>query len=142
MKIIIGCDHGGVELKYRLVTKILKRGDKVEDIGCYDENSVDYPEYAHQVASRVASKEFDRGILICGTGIGMCMAANKHKGIRAALCTDTFSAEMTRAHNDANVLCLGGRITGSELAIRILETFLTREFDGDRHTNRINKIDL
>ena len=140
--IALGSDHGGYALKQELIAYLEKKGLEYKDFGCYDEKSCDYPEYAHAVAHAVASGEADRGVLICGTGIGMCLAANKVKGIRAALCGDCFSAQMTREHNDANVLCLGARVLGSGLALKIAETFLNTEFSGDeRHMRRISKIE-
>lgn len=142
MKVILGCDHGGIELKEILKKSLEKWEITFEDVGCHDTSSVDYPDYAHRVASAVASGVFDRGILVCGTGLGMSMAANRHPGIRAAVVTDCFSAEMTRAHNDANVLCLGGRVTGIGLATKILKIFIDTPFDGGRHSNRVSKIEL
>ena len=140
--IALGSDHGGYALKQELIAYLEKKGLEYKDYGCYDEKSCDYPEYAHAVVHAVADGACEKGILICGTGIGMCLAANKVKGIRAALCGDCFSAQMTREHNDANVLCLGARVLGSGLALKIAETFLNTEFSGDeRHMRRISKIE-
>lgn len=138
----IGCDHGGYELKQEIQAHLDKRGIAYKDYGVYENEAVDYPDYAKPVCQAVLDKEATYGILICGTGIGISIAANKIKGIRAALCGDIFSAEATRLHNDANVLCLGGRVVGGGLAIKIVDTFLSTEFSGDeRHTRRINKIE-
>lgn len=137
--IAIGCDHGGVELKNQMIEHLKKRGIECKDAGCYTSESVDYPVYAMKVTDMVLSGECESGILICGTGIGMSMAANKVKGIRAALCSDCFSAQATREHNNANVLCLGARVIGPELAFRIADTFLDAKFSNDeRHIRRIS----
>lgn len=137
--IAIGCDHGGIELKEQMIEHLKKRGIECSDVGCYSKESCDYPVYAHKVADLVLSGECELGILICGTGIGMSMAANKIKGIRAALCGDCFSAEKTREHNNANVLCLGARVIGPELAFRIADIFIDAKFSGDeRHVRRID----
>lgn len=136
----IGCDHGGFELKTHIINHLKENGVAFEDFGCYDENSVDYPDIAEKVGKAVASGEFENGILICGTGIGISIAANKIKGIRAALCSDVYSAKMTKQHNNANIICLGGRVTGRELAFMIVDTWLGEEFLGGRHENRVNKI--
>lgn len=141
MKIVLGSDHGGYALKMELIAELEKRGLDHEDLGCADTSSVDYPDYAHGVAERVAQGQADLGVLICGTGIGMSMAANKHRGVRAALCTDCYTAEMTRKHNDANVLCLGGRVVGPGVALKILDAFLGNEFEGGRHQRRVQKIE-
>ncbi|MDH5493017.1 MAG: ribose 5-phosphate isomerase B, partial [Myxococcales bacterium] len=116
-------------------------GREVTDLGTMDAASVDYPDYAHRLARAIASASHERGILICGTGIGMSMAANRHAGVRAALCGDVFSARMTRLHNDANVLCLGARVVGVGLALEILQTFVRTEFEGGRHARRTAKIE-
>lgn len=138
----IGCDHGGYELKQAIMKHLEERGIPYEDFGCYSEESVDYPVYGKKVARAVASGDYEKGILICGTGIGISMAANKVKGIRAAVCTDCFMAEATRAHNDANILALGGRVLGPGLALKITDTFLDTEFSGDeRHVRRIALIE-
>ncbi len=138
-KIFVGCDHGGLEMKLDLVALLKERGWEVVDYGCDDSESVDYPDYAALVGAKVASEPGSLGLLVCGTGIGMSMAANKVKGIRAALCSDCFSAEMTRRHNDANIICLGGRVLGPELARAILVAFTEAPFDGGRHQRRIDK---
>lgn len=138
----LGCDHGGYELKQEIMKYLEKNGIAYKDFGCYSEESVDYPTYAHVVAHAVADGECEKGILICGTGIGISIAANKVKGIRAALCTDCFCAQATREHNDANILALGGRVVGPGLAVKIVDTFLNTEFSGDeRHMRRINLIE-
>ena len=139
-KIIIGCDHGGLELKNEIISHLNKRGIEVTDVGTYTADSCNYPDYARALCKRIQSGEFERGILVCGTGIGMSMAANKHNGIRAACCSDTFSARMTRMHNDANVLCLGGRVVGAGLACDMVDLFVDTEFEGGRHTARVQMI--
>lgn len=140
--IAIGCDHGGVELKEQMVEHLKKRGIACRDVGCYSTESCDYPVYARKVTELIIGGECELGILICGTGIGMSIAANKVKGIRAALCGDCFSAQATREHNNANVLCIGARVIGSELAFRIADTFLDTKFSGDeRHIRRISMYD-
>ena len=140
--IAIGSDHGGYELKQHIMQFLKNKGIEYKDFGCMTEESCDYPDYAKAVTQSIISKECDKGILICGTGIGISIAANKVKGIRAALCHDCFSAEATRLHNNANILAMGGRIVGQELAIKILDTFLKTEFSNDeRHIRRINKIE-
>ncbi len=140
--IAIGCDHGAIELKEQLVQHLEKRGLQIEDVGCYDKQSCDYPVYAHKVAELINEGKCDTGILLCGTGIGMSMAANKIKGIRAALCSDCFSAQATREHNNANVLCIGARVIGPELAFRIADTFLEAKFSNDeRHVRRISMLE-
>lgn len=141
MKIAIGCDHAALNLKNDVVEKLRKEGYEVEDFGIHEQKSVDYPDYALPVAEAVASGRADKGILICGTGIGMSIAANKVKGIRCALCSDTFSAHATREHNDANILAFGERVVGEGLAMDIVDTFLKTPFsDDDRHVKRIAKI--
>jgi ribose 5-phosphate isomerase B len=139
--IAIACDHGGVELKQALVKWLSDKGIEYENLGVDAGDSVDYPEFAHTLAAGVAAGKWEKGVLVCGTGLGMSMAANRHAGVRAALCSESFSAEMARRHNDANVLCLGGRVIGQELAFDILRTFLGTEFDGGRHSRRIAKIE-
>jgi ribose 5-phosphate isomerase B len=138
--IAVGCDHGGLGLKRELVPELTRWGWTVEDVGCHTEESVDYPDFAATVSRMVAEREVELGLLICGTGIGMCIAANKVPGVRAALCGDTYSAQMTRRHNDANVLCLGGRVIGAELAKAVLAAFLEGDFEGGRHQRRLEKI--
>jgi len=140
--IAIGCDHGGFELKQEVIKYLKEKNFEYEDMGCYNTDSVDYPEYGRAVANAVASGKCDKGIVICGTGIGISIAANKVKGIRCALCTDCFMAEATRLHNDANMLALGGRVVGAGLAVKIVDTFLNTEFSNDeRHIRRIAKIE-
>ena len=140
MKIAVGADHGGFELKEEIKKHLEEKGFEIKDFGTYSTNSCDYPDYALPVAEAVAKKEFDFGILICGTGIGIGIAANKVPGIRAALCSDTFSAHATRQHNDANILTMGARVVGPGLALDIVDTFLSAKFEGDRHIKRIAKI--
>lgn len=140
--IAIGSDHGGFELKEKLMEHLSERGLEYKDFGTYSSASCDYPVYAKAVANAVASGECDRGIIICGTGIGVSMTANKVHGIRAALCGDCFSAEATRQHNDANVLCMGARVVGEGLALKIADTFLDTPFSNDeRHIRRISMIE-
>lgn len=136
-KIIIGCDHGGYNRKLEIIAHLQSRGFEVEDIGTNSTSSCNYPEYAALLCKRIQSGEFSMGILVCGTGIGMSIAANKHNGIRAACCSDTFSARMTRMHNDANVLCLGERVVGTGLALDIVDQFVDNEFEGERHSKRV-----
>ncbi|MDD6735902.1 MAG: ribose 5-phosphate isomerase B [Clostridiales bacterium] len=138
----IGCDHGGFELKNHIIEHLKERGVQLKDFGTYDETSCDYPDIARTVCNAIISGECENGILVCGTGIGMSIAANKVKGIRAALCTDVYSAKMTKQHNNSNVICLGGRVTGRELAFLIVDTWLDETFLGGRHQNRIDKIHL
>lgn len=140
MKIAIGCDHGGYTLKEAVKAHLAEKGIETEDFGCYSQDSVDYPPIAAKAARSVAAGENDFGILICSTGIGISISANKVKGIRAALCTDRHCAEMTRRHNNANVLCMGGHVVTSETAKRIVDVFLGTEFEGDRHQRRIDLI--
>ena len=140
--IAIGSDHGGFELKKKLMEHLSERGLEYKDFGTYSSASCDYPVYAKAVANAVASGECDRGIIICGTGIGVSMTANKVRGIRAALCGDCFSTEATRQHNDANVLCMGARVVGEGLALKIADTFLDTPFSNDeRHIRRISMIE-
>ncbi|HUT77206.1 MAG TPA: ribose 5-phosphate isomerase B [Polyangia bacterium] len=142
MRLAIASDHGGFELKEHLLAWLAGRDDiAVADLGTRDEAAVDYPDLAHPLAEAVARGDFDRGILVCGTGIGMSIAANRHRGIRAALCTDPYMARMSREHNDANVLCLGGRVLGRSLAEDIVRAFLDGEFGGERHARRLAKLD-
>ena len=137
--IAIASDHGGFALKQELMERLRALNLEYEDLGCYDSASVDYPVYADALCEGILAGRYEKGVLICGTGIGMSMAANKHPGIRAALCADCYSAQMAREHNDANVLCLGGRTLGSELAKAILEIFLRTEFSGlEKHRRRIS----
>ncbi len=142
MRICIGCDHGGYLLKEKVVKHLKDKGYDIEDFGCYSTESCDYPIYGKKVAKAVSEGEFDRGIVICTTGIGISITANKFKGVRAALCSDCFSAEATRLHNDANVLALGAGVVGELLALKIVDTFLNTEFSNvDRHINRIRLIE-
>ena len=138
--IAIGSDHGGFELKGHIVEHLKEKGIEVKDFGVYNEDSVDYPDCAKPVCVAVLDGECERGILVCGTGIGISMAANKFKGIRAALCGDVFSAKMAKEHNNANVICLGERITGCDLALDIVKAYLGAEFMGGRHQRRIDKV--
>ncbi len=135
----IGCDHGGYELKEFIKDMLDAENVEYKDFGC-DGEPVNYPDYADKVCRAIQSGECYRGILVCGTGIGMSMAANKHAGIRAACCSDEYSAKMTRQHNDANVLCLGGRVIGFGLAADMVHIFLNTEFEGGRHLTRVNML--
>ena len=138
----LGCDHGGYELKQEIIKYLEEKGIPYKHFGCDSTKSVDYPIYARKVGRAIQNGECDKGILICGTGIGISIAANKMKGIRAALCTDCFSAEATRLHNDANILALGGRVVGPGLAVKIVDTFLNTEFSHEeRHQRRIDLIE-
>lgn len=136
---IIGCDHAAYPLKVEINAFLLENAIPVEDVGTHSTSSVDYPDYAIQVASRVSQGKFERGILLCGTGLGMSIVANKFKNVRAALCTDLFSAIMSRKHNNANILVLGGRITGVGLALEIVKAWSDTPFEGGRHQKRIDK---
>ena len=140
MHIAIGCDHRGLNLKKAVEELLSRMGHSYEDFGCYDEGSVDYPDIAAGVAGAVAQGRFDHGILICSTGIGMSMAANKVPGVRAALCHEAFSARCSRQHNDANVLCLGASVIGEGIAEDIVTAYLGAEFQGGRHTLRLEKM--
>ncbi len=140
MKIALGADHAGFPLKERIKEYLEEKGYQVIDMGTYSRESVHYPNFAEKVARAIQRGEADRGILICGTGIGMSITANKFKGIRAALCTNEYMARMSRRHNDANVLCLGERVLGVELALSIVETWLKEEFEGGRHEVRVKLI--
>lgn len=139
MKIAVGCDHRGLKLKRHILELLADSGYSCQDTGCYSEESVDYPDIAARVAKAVAAGHSERGILICSTGIGMCIAANKVAGIRAALCHDNFGSRRARQHNDANILCMGGSIEHGEAAA-IVNTFLATEFEGGRHQRRLDKI--
>ena len=142
MKIGIGNDHSALELKAEIVEFLKEKGHEVVDYGTYTSESCDYPVYGEKVARAVVAGEVEKGILICGTGIGISITANKFKGIRAAVCTDCFTAEATRLHNDANILALGGRVVGPGLALKIVDTFLNTPFSNDeRHIRRINQIE-
>ena len=140
MKIAIGCDHGAFRLKNEIIEFLNSENYEVKDFGTYSEESCDYPDIALPVAEAVVNKEYDFGILVCGTGIGIGIAANKVPGVRAALCSDTFSAHATREHNNANILTMGQRVVGTGLALDIVKTFLNTEFEGERHQKRIDKI--
>lgn len=140
MRVVAGSDHAGLSLKKILVERLRSQGVVVDDVGTHDSASVDYPDYAAEVARRVAGGQADRGLLVCGTGQGMAMSANRIAGIRAAVVGDCFTAKATRQHNDANVLCLGERVIGPGLAMEILDLFLATPFEGGRHTRRIEKI--
>ena len=139
-KIAVASDHGGYELKLEILKHLKERGAEYEDFGCDSTLSVDYPDYCIPACKAVLEGRCNRAVLICGTGIGMSMCANKIHGIRAALCSDTFSARMTRMHNDANALCMGARVIGAGLACDIVDLFLDTEFEGGRHITRINKV--
>ena len=140
MKILLACDHGGFALKEKISSFLKKQNLTFEDLGVFSADSVDYPDLASQVATEVSLKKADRGILVCGTGIGMSIAANKFKGVRSASVFDTETAKLSREHNDLNILCLGGRILDEKLACEITQLFLSTPFSGDRHTRRIEKI--
>ncbi len=140
MKIALGCDHGGLEHKNTIAEHLKKRGFEVIDHGIYEQVSVDYPEIALKVANCIAQGEAELGILVCGTGIGMSLAANKVKGIRAAACSEHFSAKYTRLHNNSNILCLGGRVIGVGTALELVDLFVDTEFEGGRHQRRVDMI--
>jgi ribose 5-phosphate isomerase B len=140
MKIAIGSDHRGFEAKRRIVQLCQQLGHEVLDVGTTGNDSVDYPDFALEVARAVGDKRVDRGILICGTGIGMCIAANKVKGVRAAPCHDSITAEMSRRHNNANILCLSGDLLGDQLIDHMIRIWLQTEFEGGRHARRVEKI--
>ena len=140
MKIAIGCDHGGIVLKPAVIKALTELGAEVVDLGTYDESSVDYPVYGLKVAEAVASGDCDAGVLMCGTGIGISIAANKGKGIRAAVVTNEFMAEMTKRHNNANIIALGGRVVTPEQAESIVKAWFTAEYEGGRHQRRLDMI--
>jgi ribose 5-phosphate isomerase B len=140
-KIIIGCDHAAYQLKEILKARLIRDGLEVEDVGAFGPESVDYPRIGSKVAGEVSRGGFPRGILLCGTGLGMSMVANRFAHVRAALCNDLFSATMSRRHNDANVLIMGGRVVGDVLALEILKTWLETPFEGDRHQRRLDMFD-
>jgi len=140
-EIVIGCDHAAYQLKEVLKQRLTQEGLQVEDVGAFGPASVDYPDIGMQVASRVSEGKCRRGILLCGTGLGMSMVANRFPHVRAALCNDLFSAAMSRKHNDANILVLGGRVVGDVLALEILKTWLETPFEGDRHQRRLDLFD-
>ncbi|MCP3951618.1 MAG: ribose 5-phosphate isomerase B [Desulfobacterales bacterium] len=139
--VIIGCDHAAFPLKETVRKFLTGAGIEVQDAGTYSEDSVDYPDYGARVAGGVATEKFSRGILLCGSGIGMSMVANRFPGVRAALCNDLFSAIMCRKHNDANILVLGGRVIGETLALEIVKAWLETDFEGGRHQSRLDKFD-
>ena len=140
MRIAVASDHRGVRVKDQIVAQVRALGHDVDDCGPFDTESVDYPDYARIVASAIAAGTADRGILICGSGMGMCIAANKFPGVRAVTCHDDFTAEMSRRHNDANVMCLSADLLGDRLLTRIVETWLSTAFEGGRHARRVEKI--
>jgi ribose 5-phosphate isomerase B len=141
LKIIIGCDHGAYQLKEILVAQLVKEGIPVKDVGVSGPESVDYPVIGMQVASQVSQGKYPRGILLCGTGLGMSMVANRYPHVRAALCNDLFSAVLSRQHNDANILVMGGRVIGDVLALEILKSWLGTPYEGDRHQRRLDLFD-
>ena len=140
--IVIGSDHAGYALKEKVKSFVSERGVEVEDMGTFSEESVDYPDFGIKVASNVSDGSFERGILVCGSGLGMSMVANRFQNVRAALCNDLFSAIMSRRHNDSNVLVLGGRVVGETLAQEIVKAWLETPFDGGRHQSRIEKFNM
>lgn len=140
MKIALGCDHGGLEHKNAIAEHLKERGFEVTDYGIYEQVSVDYPDIATKLCKGILNGDNELGILVCGTGIGMSIAANKFKGIRAAACSEHFSAKFTRLHNNSNVLCLGGRVIGVGTAIELVDLFVDTEFEGGRHQTRVDKI--
>jgi ribose 5-phosphate isomerase B len=141
MRIVIGSDHAGLRLKATVVQHLRAAGHEVDDVGAHTTDSVDYPDFAKRVASGVAGGAAERGVLVCGTGQGMAMTANKVSGVRASVVADVFSARGTRAHNDANVLCLGERVVGAGLALEIVDAWMGTEFEGGRHARRVGKIE-
>ncbi|MBQ4569482.1 MAG: ribose 5-phosphate isomerase B [Ruminococcus sp.] len=138
--IAIGCDHGGLDIKNAIIKSFDEKGVEYVDFGTFTPDSVDYPEYAYKVAKAVSNGECEKGIICCGTGIGVAMVANKVKGVRAATVTNEFCAEMTRRHNDANVVTMGGRVIDEATAVRLADIFINTPFDGDRHTRRVEMI--
>ncbi len=142
MKIIIGSDHAGYPMKEKVTAHLRERGVQVEDIGTHSEEAVDYTDFGKNVARKVSDGSFDRGILICGTGLGMSMVANRYRGVRAALANDLFSAIMSRRHNDSNILAMGSRLIGDTLAFQLVDTWLETPFDGGRHQGRLEKMDI
>lgn len=141
MKIMIGCDHGGYQLKSVLVPHLQQLGHEVQDIGVFSAESCDYPQYALTVARAVARGEVERGVLVCGSGVGMCIAANRTRGVRAVQPNEPYTAKMSRRHNNSNVLCLGGRLIGVDMAVEILNVWLHEPFEGGRHQRRVDQID-
>ena len=142
MRIIIGSDHAGYPMKEMVIVHLQNQGVQVEDVGTHGEESVDYTDFGKKVASKVSDGTFDRGILICGTGLGMSMVANRFRGVRAALANDLFSAIMSRRHNDSNILVMGGRLIGDTLALQVVDTWLEIPFEGGRHQRRLEKMDV
>ncbi len=142
MKFFVATDHAGIELKDYTVELLKEKGHEVVDLGPYSRDRVDYPDYAHKVATSVLAEDGTQGVLICGSGIGMSMAANRHEGIRAALCHDAYTATVARGHNDANILCFGERIVGKGVAESIIDAWLAGNFEGGRHSGRVKKIEL
>jgi len=138
--IAIACDHAGLELKQEIIKHLKEKNLEVKDFGTYDTNSCDYPDFAYPAAKSVATGECEKGILVCGTGVGMSMCANKVRGVRCALCGDCFSAQATRQHNDANMLALGARVTGVGLALKIVDIFFDTQYEGGRHQRRVDKM--
>lgn len=136
----VASDHAGLDLKRVLVAELEKRGFEVQDFGTHSAASCDYPDFAHALARAVEEGSVERGVLVCGTGVGMSIAANRHAGVRAVVCSEPLSARMSRRHNDANVLCLGARVVGSDTAVDILDAFVGAEFEGGRHAGRVAKI--
>jgi ribose 5-phosphate isomerase B len=141
MKIVIGCDHAAFGLKETIRRYLMEKGVAVEDLGAFSEASVDYPQIGMRLASQVSKGQYERGILLCGTGLGMSMVANRFAHVRAALCNDVFSAAMSRKHNDANILVMGGRVIGDVLALEIVRTWLDTPFEGGRHQRRLDQFD-
>ena len=141
MKIALGADHGGYELKEKIKKHLTEKGIETVDMGTNSTDSVDYPKYGHLVAAAVVKKEVDFGILVCGTGIGISIAANKINGIRAAVCHNEYTARLSRLHNDANIIALGARVLGEDLGLACVETFINTEFEGGRHARRVGKIE-
>jgi len=141
MILLIASDHAGFELKQLLAEHAREGGHEVVDLGPAGRDPVDYPDFAHDLARRISEGKGERGVLVCGTGIGMCMTANRHPGVRAAVCHDAFTAEFARRHNDANILCMGGRTTGPGVALQMLDIFMATRFDGGRHARRVDKIE-
>lgn len=139
--IVVACDHAGLPLKEEVLAALGELGREFEDIGTHDSSSVDYPDFAHRAVALVTGGKHELAILICGSGVGMSMAANKHTGARAVVCSEPYSAAMARRHNDANVLCFGARVVGPGLAREIVEAFLGQEFEGGRHGRRVDKIE-
>ena len=140
--VIIGCDHAAIQLKLAVKEHLQRKAIAVEDVGTHSEESVDYPDYGIKVASAVSSGRYTRGILLCGTGLGMSMVANRFKNVRAALCAEPFSARLSRQHNDSNLLVLGGRVVGDVMAMEIVDAWLNTDFEGGRHQCRIDKFNL